>query len=408
MRYLCRKSEAMIKNLRLYILPAFFIITQMMYLNTLSAGVFLTVHEIAVPDSTYLTEFSDTVPELPPDTILPVQIQDTIAETDTIISEIDFPETDTLTITIESELPLDIDTIQAETQPIPSPTVTSPPVQQERTRTYRTVFDRNKAYWVEWDASLTFPDSLVLTRVFSAREKYGAHFLEPTSIQPEPQSISKSLSRDLITLLIILSISLIGITRFLFPLRFKENLIAGFSGRHFNHLEREGGLMNNWASFFMLLNFLLVFSLLIFLSLENWGYNHILNDTPLLLSLGYIIIGIILFYVAKYIVVFFISWVFKTQTASESYFLNISLINQSAGLILLPVLVISIYNPDLNLIFPAWIIYILLNLFKIIRGAYLGYKSLDFSAYYLILYLCAIEFAPLILIVKLTRNALLS
>ena len=164
--------------------------------------------------------------------------------------------------------------------------------------------------------------------------------------------------------------------------------------------------MNNWASFFLFLNFLLVFSLLIYLSLENWGYYKILEDFPLMLSLSYILLAITAFYMIKYILVFFVAWIFKTQAATESYFLNILLINQTTGIILLPILVISVYNPTLNLILSVWILLILFSLFKIIRGAYLGYKTLDFSVYYLILYLCAIEFAPLILIIKLTRNTL--
>ncbi|MBW6478080.1 MAG: DUF4271 domain-containing protein [Bacteroidales bacterium] len=392
----------MSKKQRLYILSAFFIILHMMFLNATFAAENFSVSDFHDHSSLYNQQHTDTVPENLPDTLIPVQTQNAVQERDTLIRDTILPETDTIITDVETELTVEPDTIQAETQQAPSPPPVARPVQPVRTETYRTAFDRKKAYWVEWDSLLVARADQVVSRVFSAREHFGPHSLEPTTIQPEPTYISRSPSKDILTLWIILSLIMIGITRYLFPLRFKENFLASFTGRYFNQLDREGGLMNNWASFFLFLNFLLVFSLLIYLSMEKWGNFSAIENIPFMLIISYILIAITTFYLIKYVLVFFIAWVFKTKPATESYFLNILLINQSTGIILLPVLVISIYNPGLNLMVSAWVLLILINLFKIIRGAYLGYKTLDFSPYYLILYLCAIEFAPLILIIKLT------
>ena len=398
----------MSKKQRLYFLPAFLIIMHVIFLNAHVAAELLPGVEAAVYISPDFTQLTDTVPESPPDTLLPVQIPNTIPETDTLIRDTVLPQADTITTDIDAELLLDPDTIQPDTQPAPSPPPVAQPIQHIRPDPARTTFDKNKAYWVELDSLLITPGNQTISRVFSARALFGPHSFEPLTENPEPEFITRAPSKDFLTFWIILSFFLIGLTRFLFPLRFKENILAAFTGRYFNQLDREGVLMNNWASFFLFLNFLLVFSLLIYLSLENWGYYEILEDIHLLLSLSYILVAITAFYMIKYILVFFVAWVFKTKTATESYFLNILLINQTTGIILLPVLVISIYNPTLNLMLPAWILLILISLFKIIRGAYLGYKTLDFSVYYLILYLCAIEFAPLILIIKFTQAALTS
>jgi hypothetical protein len=398
----------MIKKQRLYMLPGFFIILHMMFLNTSFAVEILSGFKTDYHNSLDYQQHTDTVPENLPDTILPVQTENTVQEVDTLISDTIAPVTDTITTDVGSELFSDPDTIQPDTLPAPLPPTVAQPVRPVKTETYRITFDRDKASWVEWDSLLIANEDQVITRIFSARENFGSHSLEPSSSQPEPEHIFKSPSKDLLTLWIILSVILIGITRYLFPLRFKENFLASFTGRYFNQLDREGGLMNNWASFFLFLNYLLVFSLLIYLSMEKWGNYAIVDNTPFMLIISYILVAITAFYLIKYLLVFFIAWVFKTKTATESYFLNILLTNQSTGIILLPVLVISIYNPGLSLLVPAWILLILVSLFKIIRGAYLGYKTLDFSVYYLILYLCAIEFAPLILIIKLTQVTLTS
>jgi len=398
-----QKTEAMSKKQRLYILPAFIIILQMMFLNTSFTNEMFSGFEITEYTSPAYHHFADTMPESLPDTILPLEINNSPRETDTIIHETISTATDTLITDVEPEFTSEPDTIEPYTQPATSPPAVSQPVQPVRTQTYRSTFDRSKAYWVEWDSLLIASEDQVISRVISAREHFGSHSLEPSSSQSEPEYISKSPSKDLLTLWIIFSVILIGITRYLFPLRFKESFLASFTGRYFNQLEREGGLMNNWASFFLYLNFLLVFSLLIYLSIEKWGNFAVLDNAPFVLILGYILLAITAFYLIKFMLVFFIAWVFKTKTAAESYFLNILLINQSTGIILLPLLVISIFNPSLNLVASAWVLLLLISLFKTIRGAYLSYKTLDFSVYYLILYLCAIEFAPLILIIKYLR-----
>ena len=396
----------MSKKQRLFALPAFFIIMHVIFLNASYSAEIFSGFEDAGHNSPGFIQLADTVPESHPDTLLPSQTQNTVPEIDTIIRETVLPDADTITTDIESDLLLEPDTIQPDTQPAPSPPPVVQPIQQIRPDPARTTFDKNIAYWVESDSLLIKPGNQTISRVFSARDLFGSHSLEPSTEDPQPEFITRTPSKDFLTFWIIFSFFLIGLTRFLFPLRFKENILAAFTGRYFNQLDREGGLMNNWASFFLFLNFLLVFSLLIYLSLENWGYYKILEDFPLMLSLSYILLAITAFYMIKYILVFFVAWIFKTQAATESYFLNILLINQTTGIILLPILVISVYNPTLNLILSVWILLILFSLFKIIRGAYLGYKTLDFSVYYLILYLCAIEFAPLILIIKLTRNTL--
>lgn len=403
-----QKIEAMSKKQQLYILPAFFIILFMMFLNTSFAAQIISGLETTDQNSLDYQQHTDTVPENLPDTLLPAQTPGAVQEIDTLISDTIAPVTDTIIPDVEPELTSDPDTIPPDTLPAPTPPPVAQPIQPLRTETYPSTFNRNKAYWVEWDSLLISSENQVISRVFSARENFGSHSLEPLSSSHQPVYISKSPSKDFLTLWIILSLIMIGITRYLFPLRFKENFLASFTGRYFNQLDREGGLMNNWASFFLFLNFLIVFSLLIYLSIEKWSNYAIVDNTPFVLIISYILVAIALFYLIKYLLVFFIAWVFKTKTATESYFLNILLINQSTGIILLPVLVLSIYNPGLNLMLPSWILLIIVSLFKIIRGAYLGYKTLDFSVYYLILYLCAIEFAPLILIIKFVQVSLTS
>lgn len=207
-----------------------------------------------------------------------------------------------------------------------------------------------------------------------------------------------------VTLWIIFSILLLSISRFLFPLRFKETLMAAWESRFFNQLEREGGLLNNWVSFVLYLNFLLAISLLFYLSIPYLGLTPITKNIHpamvLLYSLG-IFAG---FYLVKYLLMRFAAWVFKTSGPTESYFRNHIIINQFAGVTILPLLVINYYNPISWILYATWFIVIILALYKLIKVSLIGLRIADISAYHLILYLCTIEIAPVLFIIKFSSN----
>jgi hypothetical protein len=58
------------------------------------------------------------------------------------------------------------------------------------------------------------------------------------------------------------------------------------------------------------------------------------------------------------------------------------------------------YNPGTTGLYLAWALLVIINIAKMIRGAVIGYTQAGFSVYYLILYLCAIELAPLLIFAK--------
>lgn len=207
-----------------------------------------------------------------------------------------------------------------------------------------------------------------------------------------------------VTLWILFSILLLSIARFLFPLRFKETLMAAWESRYFHQIEREGGLLNNWVSFVLFLNYLLALSLLFYLSIPYLGLAPLTKNIHpamiLLYSLG-IFTG---FYLLKYLLMSFTAWVFKTSGPTESYFRNHVIINQFAGITILPLLVINYYNPISWILYATWLILFILALYKLIRVSLIGLRIADISAYHLILYLCTIEIAPVLFAIKLSSN----
>ncbi|TVQ06594.1 MAG: DUF4271 domain-containing protein [Bacteroidetes bacterium] len=234
-------------------------------------------------------------------------------------------------------------------------------------------------------------------------EVFGNHEL-PATIPFVMERRYKDDSGKYVTLWIILSILMLSITKFLFPLRFRETLMACWESRYFNQFEREGGLLNNWVSFFLYLNFLSTISLLLYMSIPFLGLASLTRDIHPVVVLMFIMGVFVGFYLAKYLVMQFTAWVFKTSGPTESYFRNQLVVNQFAGIVILPLMIINYYNPMSWILYATWGILGILAIYKLIRVSLIGLRISDISAYHLILYLCAIELAPVIFVIKLSSN----
>jgi hypothetical protein len=223
-----------------------------------------------------------------------------------------------------------------------------------------------------------------------------------------PQNRPTDSSATYITLWIIFCLLILSLAKFLFPLRFRETLMAIWESRFYNQIEREGGLMNNWVSFFLFLNFLFCVSLLLYLSLPLSYFAPAISRIHPLLFLAYGLGGAAVFYLFKYIMMAFGAWIFNTYGPTGSYLRVILLTNQFMGIILLPIVIIAFYNPYVWILYIGWGIVVLLALYKVVRVSAIGWKISDISAYHLILYLCTIEIAPVLFLVKLSNNLVMN
>jgi hypothetical protein len=279
--------------------------------------------------------------------------------------------------------------------------VVAPPVTIRQIRS----FDQQMVFSVVWDSLMIKNDTIIISRVYPAQAKFGAHELQVHEMRVESYDTERT-SPEIFTLLIIINLIMIGLANYFFPQRLREMIMAAWEPRIYFQLEREGGIMAHWVSFFLYFNFLLVLTMLVYQLFDFFGLEETLQQIPSSLLMGYIFIAMVSFYFAKYLLLVFIAWVFKRQESSQTYFRNILIMNNFSGLVILPAMIIYTFNPS------AWIIYgslgllLFLNVYKIGRGAIVGHQRTGFSAYYLILYLCAIEIAPVLLIIKITMNYL--
>jgi hypothetical protein len=207
-----------------------------------------------------------------------------------------------------------------------------------------------------------------------------------------------------ITVWILFSLLLIGLIKFIFPLRFREVVMAAWEARFFNQIEREGGIFTNWVSFFLFFNFLLGLALLFYQTIGYFDLTPMMPATHPMVLMFYALVIFAAWYFLKFIIMVFGGWIFRVGRPTESVLRITLIINQFAGLALLPFLIVNYYNPAPGFLIAAWAILGVAALYKIIRLSSIGLRMTGFSTLHLILYLCTIEIAPLLFIIKYSER----
>ena len=192
----------------------------------------------------------------------------------------------------------------------------------------------------------------------------------------------------------------VAMSRYYFPTRVKNIFRAVIGLRLLYLLHKEGGFFRETPTYLLYVNFLLVISLLIFQTLRATRASLPWDEIHPAVLYGGILLFFLLFYLLKFLLTGFLAWVFYTRKASMLYFTNLFVMNQFTGLLVMPLVFYHAVIPSATSLYAAWVLVILLNVYKVIRGGILGHTISDFSVYYLFLYLCGVELAPLLIIGK--------
>ncbi len=321
-----------------------------------------------------------------------VEITDTLQilqaeETDSIINK-----TDTTTInradTI-SQTPLLQDTV-SDVPLSPAPPAAEVPIKR---------FVSKNVYTVEYDSILAKPNAQL--QVFSGEEVFNKNLLFANKISPE--KIKKNNFHWQVVIMIILA-AMLSVSRYLRPRGFKRTFNALFNNRNYFLLIKDRDILSESSSLLILINYIATVALLIFHSLLIFELVSAETTKETLQIYFLIVLFIFLFYVLKYIGLKFVSFVFKTKNATHNYFVNLIIFNHIIGLMLFPFLLYNIFYMHLTMLIFTWVIFVLANIYKVYRSIVIGHNEVKFSMYYLFLYLCAVEIAPILLIIKATVN----
>lgn len=171
---------------------------------------------------------------------------------------------------------------------------------------------------------------------------------------------------------------------------------------HQLHREQSSGLAVAYLILYLL--FFMNGGLFAFLAARYYGLSvSSSNLYALLLCIG----GVAVFFIAKHFVLWFVSFVFPVGKEVDSYQFTIMIFNIVVGLLLVPVVLFIAYAPESTtkaVLYGAFGLLALIYLFLYLRGLFIASRFIADNKFHFLLYLCAVEIAPILAILKIATT----
>lgn len=187
--------------------------------------------------------------------------------------------------------------------------------------------------------------------------------------------------------------------QFFYFKRMRQIYYAPLSQRFLNLLTKEGDLLKERIS--IALTFVYLFTYSLFLSLI---FKELIPG-PLSGFRDYQVFAFcaaatFLFWMLKIYLIRLLGIVFRTSLTTKDYLQNILVSIFITGLILLPLLILTIFLHSDIFLYITLITICLLYVFRVMRGYFIAISLKKFSYLFLFVYLCSLEILPLLVILK--------
>ncbi|MEK7256567.1 MAG: DUF4271 domain-containing protein [Bacteroidota bacterium] len=218
---------------------------------------------------------------------------------------------------------------------------------------------------------------------------------KPLTIKEQVSIYRRFLFITVIVMLIVLTL-VVTIFRILI-----EKIWKAFANDNLlNQLLREQSAGLTWAYLILYLMFLFNAGFFLFLSLRHFGVTlSPSNFVGLMICTG----GLAGFFLFKHTLLRIVRYVFPVEKEVTAYNFTIIIFNIVVGFYLVPINLLAAYATNLTeyVIYGAAVLLALTYLFRSLRGLLLANRFLAWHKFHFLLYLCAVELAPLFVIVKL-------
>jgi len=146
--------------------------------------------------------------------------------------------------------------------------------------------------------------------------------------------------------------------------------------------------------------FYLAFSIFIYQVLNIFELANASNKFTFFLI---VLAAVLVYFTVKKFLYKVVGIMFETNAETNEYVFNLNNSNRTLGLSLLPLVALISFSPmqtPVYVLFAGIIVVILFQLVLLLRGIFILMRK-QFSIFYLFLYLCTLEFLPLLLIYKI-------
>lgn len=226
------------------------------------------------------------------------------------------------------------------------------------------------------------------------------HELKP--VHDSPQQIQDS-NPDWLFLILIMVLGVLTYLRVFYRKNFFQIIAACFNNNLTNQIVRDENLLMQRASVMLNVTFSIIAAAFIYLvsihyewSLDGMGTGFIrFVFLALIVSAAFTL---------KFLVLRLCAYLFNLGREMSTYIFNIFIINNLLGIALIPFVALILFGNMMDtslLVILAVCVTGIAYLYRIGRGFLIATGYPGFSPFYLFLYLCALEIAPLLVLVKL-------
>ena len=249
------------------------------------------------------------------------------------------------------------------------------------------------------DTTVTL-ESVVFPRPVYVRSVFQSHQLQPTGFQINQAHKTQP---DWLLAILVVCFILLAWGQVFYAKRIQQIFRAPFSRRFTNQLTRDGNLFRERIAVALGIVYVFAFSLFLYEFNEQiLGYALPgVSGIYLFLFITLLNIGVT---TAKVALVQFLGAIFKTRETTNNYLLNLLIFALLSGPVLLIALVFIIYLKSVVLIYVCLSVFILLLVFRFMRGFFIGMSLRKFSYLFLFVYLCSLEILPLLVLIKILLN----
>ena len=203
-----------------------------------------------------------------------------------------------------------------------------------------------------------------------------------------------------VIVLVLFLVLLYSLVRFFFPTELNSITHAFYSNQVLSKLNKEDTLFNSWPFVFLYLLFGLILGLYLYLTAKYFGISYPVEGFKLFLYLSAIVIAL---FTLKIIVLRIVGFLFDSTRLVRDYVSVLYLSYFNAAILFLPIVIAySLTSYRFSIIYSYLGVILLLLIFALqfLRAAENILSNYKFPKVYLIIYLCALEFCPLIILFK--------
>ena len=204
-------------------------------------------------------------------------------------------------------------------------------------------------------------------------------------------------SNELFTIILLVGLLIIAIAKLTAPKRFNDFINVIGNSKYLKIYSRE-------QKFFDKFDALLFTNTILTLTVFSYIFYQLVYETQsisidLLFKIAF---GIALFMLIKVLTERLIASLFEIDKMIDQYLFQKISYKNYLGLVLIPINAVLLYTvpPSLNIIYSCIILLLMLNLIGLISSFKTNQSVIKHHLFYFILYLCALEIAPYVILYK--------